>query len=111
MRQARSSARNAGRHFARSMHQGGRQLLLRQSSVPSVPSRRCRKTCGHALRTVAILTPTHLAEKIPHSKSSIEGEREQVGSTFADLKGSMDLSPDHDSRGRQASSSTRYSGA
>ena len=36
-------------------------------------------------------TPKHLAEKILHSKSALEGERKQVTVLFADIKGSLDL--------------------
>jgi class 3 adenylate cyclase len=41
-------------------------------------------------------TPDHLAEKIFHSKTALEGERKQVTVLFADLKGSMELLADHD---------------
>ena len=41
-------------------------------------------------------TPTHLVEKILHSKAAIEGERKQVTVLFADLKGSMELLADRD---------------
>jgi class 3 adenylate cyclase/tetratricopeptide (TPR) repeat protein len=37
-------------------------------------------------------TPRHLADKILHSKSALEGERKQVTVLFADVKGSMELS-------------------
>ena len=36
-------------------------------------------------------TLKHLADKIPHSKSALEGERKQVTVLFADVKGSMEL--------------------
>jgi class 3 adenylate cyclase len=36
-------------------------------------------------------TPQHLADKILHSKSALEGERKQVTVLFADVKGSMEL--------------------
>ena len=36
-------------------------------------------------------TPKHLAEKILHGKSALEGERKQVTVLFADVKGSMEL--------------------
>ena len=36
-------------------------------------------------------TPKHLAEKILHGKSALEGERKHVTVFFADVKGSMDL--------------------
>ncbi len=41
-------------------------------------------------------TPSHLAEKILHSKTALEGERKQVTVLFADLKGSMELLEDRD---------------
>ena len=41
-------------------------------------------------------TPTHLVEKIWHSKAAVEGERKQVTVLFADLKGSMELLADRD---------------
>src|SRR5512145_1729342 len=41
-------------------------------------------------------TPTHLAEQILHTKSTLEGERKQVTVLFADLKGSMELLADRD---------------
>jgi class 3 adenylate cyclase len=41
-------------------------------------------------------TPAHLAEKILHSKSALEGERKLVTVLFADLKGSMELLADRD---------------
>jgi Adenylate and Guanylate cyclase catalytic domain/Double zinc ribbon len=41
-------------------------------------------------------TPVHLAEKILHSKTALEGERKQVTVLFADLKGSMELLVDRD---------------
>lgn len=45
-----------------------------------------------AAGTAAVPTlPTHLAEKILHSKSALEGERKQVTVLFADVKGSMEL--------------------
>jgi hypothetical protein len=43
-------------------------------------------------------TTHHLAEKILTSKSAFEGERKQVTVLFADLKGSMELLADRDSR-------------
>ena len=36
-------------------------------------------------------TPKHLADKILHPRSALEGERKQVTVQFADVKGSMDL--------------------
>jgi len=41
-------------------------------------------------------TPGHLAEKILHSRATLEGERKQVTVLFADLKGSMELLADRD---------------
>jgi class 3 adenylate cyclase len=41
-------------------------------------------------------TPPHLAERILHTKSALEGERKQVTVLFADLKGSMELLADRD---------------
>ena len=43
-------------------------------------------------------TPGYLAEKILTSKSALEGERKQVTVLFADLKGSMELFADRDTR-------------
>jgi ribosomal protein L32 len=39
-------------------------------------------------------TPGHLAEKIRTAKDSVEGERKQVTTLFADVKGSMELGGD-----------------
>ena len=36
-------------------------------------------------------TPAHLAEKILHSRATLEGERKQVTVLFADIKGSTEL--------------------
>jgi class 3 adenylate cyclase len=41
-------------------------------------------------------TPQHLAEKVLHSRSAMEGERKQVTVLFADLKSSMELLADRD---------------
>jgi class 3 adenylate cyclase len=41
-------------------------------------------------------TPSHLAEKILHSRAALEGERKQVTVLFADLKGSMELLAERD---------------
>src|SRR5882724_3351094 len=41
-------------------------------------------------------TPGHLAEKILHSRATLEGERKKVTVLFADLKGSMELLADRD---------------
>jgi len=42
-------------------------------------------------RSPASYTPKHLAERILHSRSALEGERKQVTVLFADVKGSMAL--------------------
>jgi class 3 adenylate cyclase/tetratricopeptide (TPR) repeat protein len=57
------------------------------STAPSLTSR---------LRAPLSYTPDHLAEKIFHSKTALEGERKQVTVLFADLKGSMELLADRD---------------
>jgi class 3 adenylate cyclase len=44
-------------------------------------------------------TPQHLADKILHSKSALEGERKQVTVLFADVKGSMELAEQVDPGG------------
>jgi hypothetical protein len=44
----------------------------------------------------ASYTPSHLAEKILHSRCALEGERKQVTVLFADLKGSIELLADRD---------------
>jgi class 3 adenylate cyclase/tetratricopeptide (TPR) repeat protein len=54
---------------------------LRDAAPPASPERAPRD-----------YTPKHLAEKILHGKSALEGERKQVTVLFADVKGSMDLS-------------------
>ncbi|MEE9559649.1 MAG: AAA family ATPase [Acidiferrobacterales bacterium] len=41
-------------------------------------------------------TPKHLADKILTSRAALEGERKQVTTLFADLKGSMELLADRD---------------
>lgn len=41
-------------------------------------------------------TPQHLAEKILHSKSALEGERKQVTVLFADIQGSLQLASELD---------------
>jgi uncharacterized protein (DUF58 family) len=47
-------------------------------------------------------TPAHLAERIFHTKSALEGERKQVTVLFADLKGSMELLADPDPKEARA---------
>jgi hypothetical protein len=59
---------------------------LAQASPPRAP----RAQTSHTY------TPAHLAEKILHSKSALEGERKQVTVLFADLKGSMELLANRD---------------
>jgi len=46
---------------------------------------------GRSERDPRDYTPKHLADKILHAKSALEGERKQVTVLFADVKGSMDL--------------------
>jgi class 3 adenylate cyclase/tetratricopeptide (TPR) repeat protein len=46
-------------------------------------------------------TPTHLAEKILHSKAALEGERKQVTVLFADIKDSTELIRDLDPEAAQ----------
>src|SRR4029450_915311 len=41
-------------------------------------------------------TPSHLVEKILHSRAALEGERKQVTVLVADLKGSMELLAERD---------------
>ena len=62
------------------------------------PAAKFCAACGHATgaapaaqRDPRAYTPKHLAEKILHSKSALEGERKQVTVLFADVKGSMEL--------------------
>ena len=56
--------------------------------------------------------PKHLAEKILTFKSALEGERKHVTVLFADLKGSMELLADRDSRsGPRADEGTVSPGA
>ena len=57
--------------------------------------------CAHPVesaesRDPRAYTPKHLAEKILHSKSALEGERKQVTVLFADVKGSMELAGEID---------------
>jgi class 3 adenylate cyclase/tetratricopeptide (TPR) repeat protein len=55
----------------------------------------CGGPLGESARSVEhgwrARTPKHLADKILHSKSALEGERKQVTVLFADVKGSMEL--------------------
>ena len=60
-------------------------------------------------------TPRHLADKILHSRSAVQGERKQVTVLFADVKGSMDLAekmsdPGTARRGRPRGSSRTPAG-
>jgi class 3 adenylate cyclase len=52
---------------------------------------RLGESAGAAERDPRAYTPKHLADKILHSKSALEGERKQVTVLFADVKGSMEL--------------------
>jgi len=55
--------------------------------------------CGAALETLGLraperprpYTPPHLAERVLHTRSALEGERKQVTVLFADVKGSLEL--------------------
>src|SRR2546426_9962749 len=74
-----------------------------QCGTANRPDDKFCKQCGGPLVTLAgappvarfgspgAYTPRHLAEKIPTSKSALEGERKQATVLFADLKGSMEL--------------------
>ena len=76
--------------------------------VENAPGSKFCKECGrplvpgqpsHAAPVLAAperYTPAHLAERILHARSSLEGERKQVTVLFADLKGSMELLADRD---------------
>jgi class 3 adenylate cyclase/tetratricopeptide (TPR) repeat protein len=72
----------------------GRGLVWTGKAVatPSVPS----PTVSPQEREPRAYTPSHLAEKILHSRAALEGERKQVTVLFADLKGSMELLADRD---------------
>jgi class 3 adenylate cyclase/tetratricopeptide (TPR) repeat protein len=59
------------------------------TSVPSPPA-------SPQEREPRAYTPSHLAEKILHSRVALEGERKQVTVLFADLKGSMELLAERD---------------
>ena len=47
------------------------------------------EAAGRSQRDPRDYTPRHLAEKILHSKSALEGERKQVTVLFADVKGTV----------------------
>ena len=72
----------------------GRGLVWTGQAVatPSVPS----PTASPQEREPRSYTPSHLVEKILHSRAALEGERKQVTVLFADLKGSMELLADRD---------------
>jgi class 3 adenylate cyclase/tetratricopeptide (TPR) repeat protein len=84
----------------------GAPLLVRcaQCGFTNQPQAKFCGACGVALPPQArastapplSYTPDHLAEKILHSKTALEGERKQVTVLFADLKGSMELLADRD---------------
>jgi tetratricopeptide (TPR) repeat protein len=65
----------------------GRGLVCTGKAVatPSVPS----PTASPQAREPRSYTPSHLAEKILHSRAALEGERKQVTILFADTKSSM----------------------
>ena len=79
---------------------------LVQCGTALPPGARFSLECGQAVRAPAdgqpgatapaAYTPAHLAEKILHAKTALEGERKQVTVLFADLKGSMELLADRD---------------
>jgi class 3 adenylate cyclase/tetratricopeptide (TPR) repeat protein len=77
--------------------------------VENAPGSKFCKECGQPFGQVApsppisapspapqSYTPAHLAERILHARSSLEGERKQVTVLFADMKGSMELLADRD---------------
>ena len=77
--------------------------------VENAPGSKFCKECGQPLVRVTpsppvsapspapqSYTPAHLAERILHARSSLEGERKQVTVLFADMKGSMELLADRD---------------
>jgi class 3 adenylate cyclase/tetratricopeptide (TPR) repeat protein len=72
----------------------GRGLVWTGKAVatPSMPS----PTVSPQEREPRAYTPSHLAEKILHSRAALEGERKQVTVLFADLKGSMELLAERD---------------
>jgi hypothetical protein len=61
----------------------GPEVLRR--ARPAAGGRRRRQPCGAAkFSSPGAYTPKHLAERIPTSKSALEGERKQVTVPFAD---------------------------
>ena len=77
---------------ARFCNQCGAQLQAAERSMASrlgEPS--SSRTPTPATPSPLSYTPKHLAEKILHSRSALEGERKQVTVVFADVKGSMEL--------------------
>ena len=72
----------------------------RSTSEPTIAQR----------QTPPAYIPPYLAEKILIAKTALEGERKQVTVLFADLKGSMELSPTATPR-RRARFSTPCSNA
>jgi class 3 adenylate cyclase len=72
----------------------GRGLLWTGQAVaaPAVPS----PPASLQEREPRSYTPSHLAEKILHSRAALEGERKQVTVLFAALKGSMELLAERD---------------
>ena len=76
-----------------------------ECGASSPPSQKFCGECGCRLLAAApqtrlasprAYTPRHLAERIIHSASALEGERKHVTVLFADLKGSMELLADRD---------------
>jgi class 3 adenylate cyclase/tetratricopeptide (TPR) repeat protein len=72
--------------------------------IENAPGSKFCKECGQPLGRRApppspppeSYIPAHLADRILHARSSLEGERKQVTVLFADLKGSMELLADRD---------------
>ena len=82
------------------------QARLRPRGLARAAASRIRPASGSAVSARALYsrpgrsppardprdyTPKHLADKILHSQSALEGERKQVTVLFADVKGSMEL--------------------
>jgi class 3 adenylate cyclase len=72
----------------------GRGLVWTGQAVvtPAAPS----PTASPQEREPRSYPPSHLAEKILHSRAALEGERKQVTVLFADVKGSMELLAERD---------------
>src|SRR5262245_1261471 len=75
-------------------------------------SAKCCQECGTHLETALLVhreatpppqtyTPRHLAEKILATRTGLAGERKQVTTLFADIKGSMELIQDRDPEAAQ----------